>query len=292
MTKNTAEAQVQAWLKLLVDVSQEFSTTLEIDEILSKVLAMTIRVVKASEGSIFVLNTAGLVVKSIIAREELPPEVKSPTIEKVMQDGIAGWVDEHKDYIVIEDTKDDPRWRDLPGDRLMTRSAIGVPLLKNDELIGIMTLTDPEPNKFSENYVTYLRPIADQAANAIDNAMVYTKTKGEWVALQAIIHAVQAPIMVFDEENKLILFNQATADAMDLTANEIGKLADEVIKEASLLAFYQEDVDQEQSDREIVFSNNRIFDCSLTSVQGVGQIISLHDITVLRKLMQLVSDWS
>ena len=61
-----------------------------------------------------------------------------------------------------------------------------------------------------------------------------------------------------------VLIDGASLPTKGQLPNEIGKLADEVIKEASLLAFYQEEVDQEQSDREIIFSNNRIFDCNDT----------------------------
>lgn len=283
------EAQAQTWVRLLFDVSKEFSSSLQLDEVLGRVLKHTVRIAAASEGSIFLLNEHGHVLRSIIARQELPPEIKTPVVETVMREGIAGWVYEHKKFAVVADTKTDERWANFPGDRLLTRSAISVPILEGKQVRGIFTLTDTEPNAFNEEYYNVLGPIAEQAAIAIRNAVVYTQTRSEWVVLQAIIHSVQEPILALDSEERLLLFNKVAGEKLNLSKAAEGKPLDAIIKDKNLLAFFKRSPIESG---QVQLTDGQIFDCTVADVLGMGRVITLHDVTMLNRLIALVNEWS
>lgn len=283
------EAQAQKWVRLLFDVSKEFSSSLELDEVLSRVLKQTVKIASATEGSIFLLGERGQVLRSIIARAELPPEIKTPVVETVMSEGIAGWVYKHKQHAVVADTKSDERWKDFPDDRLLTRSAISVPILDGGNVRGIFTLTHTEPNSFSDEYYNVLGPIAEQASIAIRNAVAYTETRSEWVVLQAIIHAVREPILTLDNNDVLILFNKAAADKLNLSKAAEGQKIDSVITDKALLAFLlKRDVETEQ----VTLGDGQLFECAMSKILGMGRVVTLHDVTMLNKLIDLVNNWS
>src|SRR3954451_22212764 len=121
------------WVHVLYEVTRQFASTLELDAVLGKVLDLTVDAVAADAGSIFQLDADGCVVKSILARGSLPARVKRPIVATVMSQGLAGWVYEHREAVVIEDTRQDARWHFFPGDSLIPRAAMAVPLIRQDQ---------------------------------------------------------------------------------------------------------------------------------------------------------------
>jgi GAF domain-containing protein/DNA-binding response OmpR family regulator len=57
------------------------------------------------------------------------------------------------------------------------RSALAVPLMRNDAPIGVIAVGRPEPGPFSERHIALLRTFADQAVIAIQNTLLFNETK-------------------------------------------------------------------------------------------------------------------
>jgi GAF domain-containing protein len=78
----------------------------------------------------------------------------------------------------VSDVETDP---DVPPEMLIShrargvRSAIQVPMLRRDEIIGALSMTHREPDAFSDTHVALLRTFADQAVIAIENARLLTE---------------------------------------------------------------------------------------------------------------------
>jgi len=58
-----------------------------------------------------------------------------------------------------------------------TRSELALPLISRGDIIGAMTIQDRRPNAFSQDDIAVLQTIADQLANAIQNARLFSATQ-------------------------------------------------------------------------------------------------------------------
>jgi class 3 adenylate cyclase len=73
-----------------------------------------------------------------------------------------------RETIHIPDILDDPEYT-YPGPRFY-RAMLGVPIIVEDELIGVVVLVRREPAPFSDEHIALVETFADQAAIALTNA--------------------------------------------------------------------------------------------------------------------------
>ncbi len=78
---------------------------------------------------------------------------------------------------VIADVLADPEM-EMPPDALRNiRAALGVPMLRDNRVEGVMVLTRPEPGPFSQSQIDLVQTFADQAVIAIENTRLFDETK-------------------------------------------------------------------------------------------------------------------
>ena len=69
---------------------------------------------------------------------------------------------------------DDP---DDAEDQTGPKSAVSVPIIVRDQLIGVMTLVHPSPEMFTKQHFDLIQAIADQAGIAVLNARLYEESQ-------------------------------------------------------------------------------------------------------------------
>jgi PAS domain S-box-containing protein len=85
-----------------------------------------------------------------------------------LNEGVAGWVAEHREPLIINDVKLDPRFKRLG--KVPIGSMICVPMIDNGNFIGALTASNSETNAFSIRQLKMLTIFAEQAVLAITNA--------------------------------------------------------------------------------------------------------------------------
>ncbi len=93
---------------------------------------------------------------------------------EVADSSMIGWCVSHGQARIALDVGEDAvRFRNpyLP----LTRSEMALPLITHGEVIGAMTIQSEVPSAFSRVDITALQTMADQIANAIDNARLFTE---------------------------------------------------------------------------------------------------------------------
>ena len=149
---------------------------LDLRTVLESVLSMSLSTVQGSGGSIIVFDTNGEPVDSAIIHKGQVIDGTTDRLRETLEDGLAGWVVQNREAALVNDTSQDDRWinRVYPdGEIAGPKSSVSAPLLVRDRLVGVMTLSNPEPNYFTKEHLDLVRSIADQAAIAVQNARLY-----------------------------------------------------------------------------------------------------------------------
>jgi len=151
----------QASSELLSRISQEISAKLDLHDLLARILFLTVEYVGAVGGSIVVLDESGEVVDGALTYGGRIQDRPAGQLSGTVQNGLAGWVRENRQPALVSNTKEDPRW--LPSgwevSTDLSRSAICVPLLTHDRVIGILTLTRLQSNRFTMEDLSLLTSI-------------------------------------------------------------------------------------------------------------------------------------
>jgi two-component system NtrC family sensor kinase len=110
--------------------------------------------------------------------------------------------------------------------------------------------------------------------------------------LQAIIANIQDGVIVLDEERHVLLINNTVRDIFNLDHQEInGKLLEEVIHNADLDALIIRSSHEPLKYHEVNFDDGRVFNAQYTPIPHIGAAITLQDISYLKELDRLKSDF-
>ena len=119
-------------------------------------------------------------------------EVKDSTpqqLRETVERGLAGWVVRNRQGALLEDTSKDERWLRRPddaADQSGAKSAICIPLLARDKLVGVMTLVHSKPKAFDDESFALAQAIADQAGIAVLNARLYADSQRQARVMTAL----------------------------------------------------------------------------------------------------------
>ena len=81
---------------------------------------------------------------------------------------------------LVDNTNEDIRWmpRQYEDDEeQLPKSAVSVPLLTHENLVGVLTLVHPRTGFFTPDHVALVQAIADQAGIAVLNARLYDESQ-------------------------------------------------------------------------------------------------------------------
>lgn len=175
----TALQQRNRELLLLNRISQLFSSSLEFDRVAETILDEVQQLLDVYSISIWLTipETGELVCR----------QAKGPGSEGIINwrlqpgQGITGWVAQQDESLIIHDTWNDKRHFKNVDKKTGTpiRSMLSIPLRIKGEVIGVLNLVDLRVGHFCEDDLLLLEPIASVAANAVENARLYTTAQQE-----------------------------------------------------------------------------------------------------------------
>jgi two-component system, NtrC family, sensor kinase len=85
---------------------------------------------------------------------------------------------------VIPDVLEDP-YMEMPASSLIRiRATLGVPMLRDNKVEGVLVLTRPEPGPFTKSQIDLVQTFADQAMIAIENARLFDEVQTKTADLQ------------------------------------------------------------------------------------------------------------
>ncbi len=88
-----------------------------------------------------------------------------------------------------------------------TRSILVAPLLKRQDVLGLILLEHDQPNAFSESDAHFVMQIANQAVIAVDNTLLFHAIREARDKMQVILNATDEAIVLLDENGSIALAN-------------------------------------------------------------------------------------
>ncbi len=165
-------------LEILFDVSKKLGEVSNLQEMLSIILGKAIGAVEAEKGSLMLVDEGSdeLVIRVV---EGLPPKVQKKINEGEIKprrfkrgEGVAGSVWENGVIQRVNNIEADGDF--TAREDTYARSLLCVPLIADDEVIGVINITNRKNNQpFVDADESILRALADQAAGAITKARLY-----------------------------------------------------------------------------------------------------------------------
>lgn len=154
-------------LRTLSHLSQEFSSILDLDELLSKI-AKTVRALISYDAfSILLVDTENRVLRHRFS-ERYDERVDLDNVP--LGRGITGAAVESREPIRVTDTLSDPRYIASHPD---IRSEVAVPLVVQDRVVGVMDLESGRIGYFTDDHTRTLSLLAPQIASSVENARLY-----------------------------------------------------------------------------------------------------------------------
>ncbi|MFH1876168.1 MAG: response regulator [Candidatus Omnitrophota bacterium] len=155
----------------LYEISKAIFSTIEMDELLKIIVDLAMKVLRADDSSIMLFDENEKL--CIAFSHGLDEDIKKNT-SLAIGEKIAGWVAETRQPIIlINGLTNDPRFADIQG-RDNIKSAIVSPLLKNDKLLGILTVNRKEIDENFTKIDLYKTIVfASLVSLALDNANLY-----------------------------------------------------------------------------------------------------------------------
>jgi sigma-B regulation protein RsbU (phosphoserine phosphatase) len=154
-------------LKTLSRLSQEFSSILDLDELLSTIAKTTHFLVSFDAFSVLLLDPERCVlVHRFSERYDQRVNLNNIPVGK----GITGAAAESREIVRVADTAADPRYIASHPD---IRSEIAVPLIVQDRVVGVMDLESERMGYFTEEHSRLFALLAPQIASSVENARLY-----------------------------------------------------------------------------------------------------------------------
>lgn len=176
-------------LELLYKVSREFASALDLRTVLTHVLFAAINNVGGERASLIVLNEHGQVVDSALAYGSQLKNKPTQQLKETIDHGLAGWVVRKQEAALVPDTSKDPRWmlrEDDAIERTGAKSAICVPIMAHNKLVGVLTLVHHTPGTFNQEHLNLIKAIADQAGIAVLNAHLFSESQRQARVMTAL----------------------------------------------------------------------------------------------------------
>src|SRR3569833_1039618 len=204
----------QRELNALYEVEKDMSHALDLDDLLSRILAQAIGVLGGGAGSIALAEPDG----SLRLRTVQGPAAPR-LIERTLPHGtgLIGWSIAHKTPVIVDDPANDPRHaRDVAAESGVTPAHLMVaPLVDGEEVMGAVEIIDQrkktrEGSQWSEVDLKLLVLIASQAASAIGFARQRNEqSKTDRLAsigrmLAGLLHALKTPMTIISGYGQLM----------------------------------------------------------------------------------------
>jgi GAF domain-containing protein len=224
-------------LTALSDVSRALSSTLDLDAVLQTIVTRANRLAGTDACSVFEYDEATEAFH-LRATNNLDEEVVRLARQTPVRkgEGVQGRMAVTRQPVQVPDIAEEDAYRGPLRDILLragTRAVLAIPMLREDQLIGGLTVNKRTPGEFSPEVIELLTTFATQSALAIQNARLFHEIEDKSRQLEAasqhkseflanMSHELRTPL------NAIIGFSEVLSERM---FGELNEKQDEYLKD-------------------------------------------------------------
>ena len=203
--------------------------------------------------------------------------------------------------VLIPDVLQDPEYALSEGQKIAGyRTTLGIPLLREDTLIGVFSIARTRVEAFTEKEIELATTFADQAVIAIENARLFEELHDRQAELRVTFDNMGDGVVMFDAEARLAAWNRNFQEMLDLPdaflagrpnyAGYFRYLADRGEYSADLEAQLSRTIDDTR--REMRFErtrpDGRVIEVRRNSVPGGGFVLIYADVTERKRAEEAI----
>lgn len=273
-------------LETLARLSQSITASLDPDGVLSAIVEAAVELTGAEEGALLLVDeeTGELYMRaSKNFQEDFVRTFRLP-----IQDTLAGSVVRTGQPVLLDENT--PQKIKTA---YLVHGLVYVPLQYKGQVFGVLGVDNRHSRfQFQKRDVQLLTTLADYAAIEIQNARLYNETRLERNKLETVLRRIQDGVIVVDQQGHILLINQAAIAALNLSELDIvGKPARQVITYPELVELLELSTRSLSNRIELTVEDGRVFDVQRTPIPEVGTAVTLHDITQLKKIDRIKSEF-
>jgi len=274
-------------LNVIYTIGRSVTSVLDVNRVLNRVVEAAVYVAGAEEGLLLLLNEE---------EDELYLRAAKNVDEKLarsmrvrVDDSVAGRAIQTDRPVLVSGE----RSQIITG--YLAQAMLYLPLRVPERgVIGVLGVINRESERnFSERDIFLLSALADYAAIAIENAHLFETAVIEQVKLEAVLREAGEPIIVVDEKNRVLLCNAAARAALDLEEATVRErpVAEVIPNQMLCDMFAQAQEEKRAIHSEASLEDGRTFNAMLTPIEGVGRVLIMQDITHLKELDRIKSEF-
>jgi diguanylate cyclase (GGDEF)-like protein len=172
----TALSQRSKELAFFINSGKALTSTLEFNKILRVIMERAQRLIKCDAWALLLVDEAVQELRFVAAKGGKGKNIKKFRLK--VGEGIAGWVARSGQPLMIPDVRKHRRFNHSRDHitRFKARSVLCVPIVNKKRTIGVLELINkPNRGPFDDKDQDLLRKLVDQAAIALERAMLYER---------------------------------------------------------------------------------------------------------------------
>lgn len=221
-------------LLMLREASREISRTLQLDEVLKAVLAKAAQITRTELAQVYLADQSGTLTEERTIAKTSPltsnTDRETHLLFKLAQEAA------FSQEISRRERGDDLLWHNQ-----LLQSALLLPLISGDKLIGVLALGSRHPAAYTANQVRWLSIFCGQAATAIENARLFQDLASAYIDLaqsrEKILQSRNTLQVLFDSiSDGLYILNQNFTISVinSLEAERVGRPVEALIGQSYL----------------------------------------------------------
>jgi len=271
----------------ICEIGASFGTTLRLDTVLEMVMQVAVRIIDAERGYIVLRDQES---GAYLPRQVYPPDTAPPSgrplpfggdiVRNVLQTG--------------EPILATAYVESQAGDQDELRAVMCMPIRNMSGIVGAIYVDHSDYTTYFDDYhQDILGTLSANAAAAVENARLFSQVEAERRKLEAVIRGTDQPVIVTDVDGTVLLMNAAAHRAFSTRRRRAtGMLLLQISDHPALAQLYtQARLSGQVQHGEIALHGERTYSATVTPVADVGFVTVMQDITVLKQLSQIKSEF-